>query len=326
MLHRNLEWKLTALVLAIGVWAYVTVNARAGEKTFRVPIEIGSLPKHLALITPPGQATLILKGDKSDLDASGDQVRANALLEILQPGSVRAKVKAQFPSELELVEIRPQQISLKFERVVRRTLPITARLKGELSPGFTVGDPEISPSQGRIYGAQSAVARVARLMVGVDIASGLLGLPQSGLVYPVEASGRQAEGVSLEPQTAVVTLPVTSNIASKILPVFPALEGEPAEGWLVKRVTVEPALVTAAGDAAVIRNLPGINTVSLSLKNISSSISRKVNLIIPQGIASISERAVLVKVNLAPAPNSPDSSTKPEPKAEDFPGPRPQEP
>jgi len=326
MLHRNLEWKLTALMLAIGVWAYVTVNERVGEKTFRIPIEITSQPSQLALVTSPGQATVVLKGDKGDLEAAAGQVRADVILKSVQPGTVKVQVNPRFPSELELVQVRPQQIGLKFEKVVKKTLPITPLLKGEPSPGYTIGTPQVTPGYGRIFGAQSAVARVARLLVGVDIASGLLGLPQSGLVYPVEASGRQAKGVSLTPQTAVVTLPVTSNIASKTLPIFPALEGEPAAGWQVKSVAVEPALVTAAGDAGVIRDLTGLSTVPLSLQNASSTFSRKINLIIPQGVTSISERAVLVKVKVTPAADSPASPVKPEAKPEELPVQRPQEP
>jgi YbbR domain-containing protein len=123
-----------------------------------------------------------------------------------------------------------------------------------------------------------------------------------------------------------VTLPVTSNIASKTLPIFPVLEGEPAAGWQVKSVAVEPALVTAAGDAGVIRNLTGISTTPLSLQNETSSVNQKVNLVIPQGIASVSEHAVLVKVKLAPATGPPASPGKPEAKTEEFPVQRPQEP
>jgi YbbR domain-containing protein len=305
MLHRNLEWKLTALVLAIGLWAYVTVNERVGEKTFRVPIEVEALPNHLALVTAPGQATIILKGDKSDLEAATDQVRARASLPAIKAAILQAKIQTQFPPELELVQVRPEQISLRFEKIVAKTLPITAHLKGEPSPGYTIGTPQVTPAQGRVYGAQSAVARVARLMVGVDIASALLGLPQSGLVYPVEASGQQVAGVTLEPQTAVVSLPITSDIASRTLPVFPELTGTPAEGWQVKSITIEPSQVTVTGEALAIKDLPGIKTLPVSLNKLSGSFNRKVNLIIPEGVASVSDRTVLIRVKIAPAPSPP---------------------
>jgi YbbR domain-containing protein len=316
MPYHNLEWKLTALVLALGVWSFVTVNERVGEKSFRVPIELGATPPRLALLTPPGEASITLRGGKGDLEAAADQVQARLSLPEMASGTVRGKVIADFPKELEVVQLRPREITLRFEKVVQKTLPITPRLQGKPNPGYTIGLPQVTPAGGKISGAQSAVNRVARLLVRVDLASAMLGLPQSGLVYPVDASGHQVSGVSLEPQTALVNLPVESNIASKTLPVFPVITGEPASGLKLKSISLDPPLITASGNAGVIRELQSLATVPLSLKDRSASFSRKLDLVIPEGVVSLNASSVEAKVKLTPAADPEGGAASPLPRPE----------
>jgi YbbR domain-containing protein len=304
MLHKNLEWKLISLVLAFCLWAYVAVNEKAGEKAFRVPIQVARIPDDLALTSEPGSAVVRLSGDREILEIAAHQVQAKAYPTASRPGKVEAKVEALHPPELTLVKVVPSEITLRLERVVSRDFPITCQLQGQPDPGYILGKPHISPTYVQVFGSQSAVSKVNRVVVRVDTSYAMLGQPQSGLLTPVDAAGRDITGLKMEPLTATVTVPVQSSIASKLLPVFPSIEGDLPEGFRVKRITVTPPLVTAAGDASRIRALESVSTLPLSLEKATSSFTRRIPLVVPPGVASLSERVVRVRVEVVPEPPS----------------------
>jgi len=316
MLHRNLEWKLAALVLAFSLWAYVTVTEQVGEKAFRVAIQVTEVPKGLALTSPAGDAVIWLRGEREALDAAAGRVQARAYPLANQPGTVKARVKPLSPPELIVVKVVPSQINLRLERIVKKYLPITCQLEGSPSPGYLLGEPKVSPMQARISGPESAVARAARLIVRVETSYATLGQPQSGLLEPVEAGGRRVPSLTVDPQTVIVTVPVTRTIASKLVPVFLSLAGEAREGFQARSISVTPPLVTVAGDAARIDALHSISTLPFSLNGASSSFSRRVALVAPEGVASISAESVLAKVEIAPLP-------APEKEQIDLPAPPP---
>ncbi len=311
MLHRNLGWKLAALLLALCLWAYATVSEQVGEKRFPVPIEMGPLPRGLALVSSPGKALVLLRGEREALETAADRVQAEAVLLSSHPGRVRAKVEATHPTELTLVRVIPEEITLRLERIVNKVFPVICEFQGELSPGYVLGKPLTNPARARASGAQSAVARINRIVARIDTSYSTLGQPQSGLLAAVNAAGQEVPGIRVEPQTATVIVPVQRTIASRLAPVFVALLGMPREGFVVKDITVDPPLVTAAGEADKVNALRSVATLPLSLNHASASFTRRLALVAPEGIASLSEKAVLVRVTIAPLPPAPKRPTPP---------------
>jgi len=304
MLHRNLKWKLVALLLALCLWAYVTVSQRVGEKTFSTKIELPESPQGLAITSSPGTARVVLRGELEALETAAAQVQARAHLLSSRPGRARARVDPIYPPEFTLVRITPAEIILHLERVIEKTLPVTLQLIGKPSPGYTLGKPKFTPARALVSGAESAVDKVNRLMVKIDPSYATLGQPQSELLLAVDAAGKEVAGLRVDPQTVIVIIPVQSTIASRLVPVFVPLEGNPQEGYEA-RITVEPSLVTVAGEADKVKALMSVSTLPLSLGHASSSFRRRLALVVPEGVASISEKMVSVRVVITSLPSPP---------------------
>ncbi|NIM05736.1 MAG: hypothetical protein GTO55_05830 [Armatimonadetes bacterium] len=298
MLHRNIKLKLLALVLALCLWAYVTVNEQVGEKAFSVAIDVARTPSNLAVTSETGNAVVWLRGERETLETAANQVHARALLSTHEPGKVTARIDPLFPQGLTLVKVVPTQITLQLEEVIKKRFPATCELQGQPSPGYVLGQPRVHPAYVEVSGAESTLAKVNRVVVRIDTSFAMLGQPQSGPLEPVDAAGRKVSGLKVEPQMATVTVPVRSSIASKLLPVFVSFSGTPPEGFQVGRTSVSPPLVTAAGEASAVKALEAISTLPLSLDLATSSITRRIALVVPEGVASLSERNVLVRVEI----------------------------
>ena len=305
MLHRNLEWKLAAVFMAMVLWSYVTITERIGEKSVPAPVEITGVPANLALVSPPMRALVVLRGSKESLESAADQVQATANITAPRVGRNSAAVEITQLAELTVARIVPARITVLLESLKTRHLPITCQLEGEPSPGYILSKPHISPSYARVKGPQSAINRIDQLVVKIDTSYALLGQPQSGVVAALDGAGRRVPAVKIDPQTVIVTVPVQSTIASELAPVFVPLRGNSRDGYQVRRITVTPPLITVAGEAGKIKNISSVSTLPLSLEQASKTFSRRLSIVAPEGAASLSERSVLVKVEIAATPPLP---------------------
>lgn len=308
MLHRNLEWKLAAVLLAVCLWAYVTVTEQVGERAFRVAVTAARIPPQLALTSAPGDAVIWLRGARELLEIAGGQVQARAYPLENRAGKVTARIDAIYPPNLTLVKVTPPEITVQLEKITKKRLPVSTKLEGTPAPGYLLGTPTVNPGWGGVSGPENAVARAYRLLLRVDVASAVLGQPQSGLLIPVDRAGRMVADLKIEPQTAVATVPMERTVASRMLPVFVSVVGQPKEGFQLKGITVEPSLVTVAGDTAALKTTDSISTLPLQVSQAAASFTRRLTLVAPVGAASLSNSSVLVKVTVVPA--APDKSSK----------------
>jgi YbbR domain-containing protein len=85
------------------------------------------------------------------------------------------------------------------------------------------------------------------------------------------------------------------------VPVVLRTRGEPAPGYRIARASVQPALVTIAGDAQRLRETIFVPTAPLDLAGARADIhGRSLALALPQGITSVSDSRVKASVVIEP--------------------------
>lgn len=82
------------------------------------------------------------------------------------------------------------------------------------------------------------------------------------------------EVTQVTPSTVALTLEARGS--PRLVPVIPAIEGEPAPGFVVGRVTVEPAFVEVVGAVSLLRQLVEAITEPLDVTNASVPIQETV--------------------------------------------------
>lgn len=101
---------------------------------------------------------------------------------------------------------------------------------------------------------------------------------------------------------ATVTL-VFETSATKTVPVVPAVDGDPAPGFVVGRVTAQPATVEVAGPESVLHRLTEATTESVSVKGHKARVRENVNIgVADDAVRLRSARTAVVTVEILRAP------------------------
>ena len=82
-----------------------------------------------------------------------------------------------------------------------------------------------------------------------------------------------AEEIGIEPRSIRVTV---ERVVEKEVPVKPRFEGDPAPGFEILGRMVAPATITIAGGASLLRDVGEVSTETVTLTNLTSSVSEQV--------------------------------------------------
>ena len=91
--------------------------------------------------------------------------------------------------------------------------------------------------------------------------------------------------------------------ASKVVPILPTVEGDPADGFVVGAVTAEPATVEVLGPVSVLARLTEAMTEPVTVTGASASLTETVNIGVADAAARLrAPQMARVAVVIAPAP------------------------
>ena len=182
-----------------------------------------------------------------------------------------------------MLEFQPTTVPVALDRLSERQVPVVVET-GDLPEGLATSAPRTSHEEVTASGPQSQLGRVDRAVARVQIfASGIdVRQPQVPLV-PVDIDGREVESVELEPATIQVEIDVRAVETSKTVPIRPILAGNPADGFQVSAVTVEPVVVTIFGAADAVADITEVITAPLAVGGASADLELDATLDLPEG-------------------------------------------
>jgi YbbR domain-containing protein len=213
----------------------------------------------------------------------------------------------------QILSSSPVTGMIRLDRVARATLPVRLSLSGAPSLGFRTGAPSVSPLQASISGPQSAVQRVVSLDAQASVEGAKSAVQADARLVAHDANGETVSEAQITPEIVTVRVPLEQLSNYRDLPVTPKWRGQPAEGYAVTAITVEPQIVTVFGDSSVIQAAKGfIETQDVVISNAQADIDERVNLIVPPGLSLVSERpSVRVRVRIQPLLGSRTIKRKP---------------
>ncbi len=108
--------------------------------------------------------------------------------------------------------------------------------------------------------------------------------------------------LKVTPETVKVSIPVNRESLIKTVPITPRIVGSPGSGFVIRSVTVEPAIATLEGTSESLNSILAISTVPISVDGSQESFTESADLDIGQLSASLlTESVVQVTVELAEA-------------------------
>lgn len=313
-LGRNLRTLLWSLLLALAVWlAAVTAADPDQVRAYPTPLNIEVIGQDPGLVidgTLPRQAELTLRAPQSvwdQLTARPDSVRAILDLSGLGAGQHKVDIQIQISDRpVRIVSVSPSSVSVGMEPLVTRTIPLQSTLTGQPAIGYQAGDLSVDPRQVVVAGPQSIVARVARVQVSVDITGIREGFDQSLPIQALDQNNLPVGDLTVQPESAHVTLPVTRQGGFRDLAVKVIVRGQVASGYRLDSISVSPPVVTVySSNPDLVNAMPGVvETQPLDLEAAKDNVTLRVPLNLPGGVSAVGEQTVVIQAGISPIQSS----------------------
>lgn len=289
---KNLSLKIIAVILAIILWFYAIgeENPERMQNLYDIPVEIVNIDKlngkNLTLAEEPiNFVTIRVKGLVNDLrKINVDNIKAVLDLgEIDWVGTndVELKMEGYLPREVSLEKI--PKVSVTIDNIKTKPIPVDINVTGNGSDGYYVHEATAEPPTITIYGAQSLVDRVVHGEVQVKLDQDEGTIKQSLPVKLVDAEGNEvkSEYLKLRQDSVMVTIPIHPI---KSLDIKANVVGEPAEGFVLDDVVVDPERITINGYDNTVKRLTSLLTEPIDIQGATEDIHTTVDLVIENGI------------------------------------------
>ncbi|HTD63723.1 MAG TPA: CdaR family protein [Verrucomicrobiae bacterium] len=312
----DLPLKLTAVLIAMIFWAVSALSAPPTEVVRdyggRVAVERpDDVPAGYVLQGQLGDVGVRLRGTEaalanvvaSDLHARLDVSTAD--LHRSDPQDVPVRVDVATAGVKVDSIIAPATVTVRIEPITSREVAVQARFANDPPTGTVAGDSAITPSQVRVSGAASQVARIAALYATVRFGDAVTDLVSSVQPTAVDASGATIDGLTTDPAVVQLTVPVLPTATTRTVPVVPSVRGAVAAGYWVTRVTSDPPVVTVRGEAAALSGIDEVTTAPIDLSGLGADKTFQVALQLPaEGTSLMKAAQATVTFSIAPLTGS----------------------
>lgn len=312
-LATNIRTILLAFILAVAVWISAVTAADPDEirSPIEVPLEIvGQDPSLVITSEIPATVKVTLRAPRSVWDrltAQENSIRAILDISTLSAGEHKKDIQIQIAARpMQLVLSDPASVPLTLERLATRALPIDLSLSGQPAVGYQAGDPQTDATEVVISGPESLVEQVQRARILLSFSGTRESIDQALPVLALDAQNAVVEGVTVNPQSVHVTIPVSQQGGFRDVAVKVVVSGQVAAGYRLENISVFPPVITVfASDPQLVNALPGvIETETLNLQDAKEAISTRLALLLPENISIVGAQTVQVTVEVSPIQTS----------------------
>src|SRR4051812_49079015 len=153
---RHVGLKMVSIGLAALLWVIVS-GEQVVERSLRIPLEFTNLPARLEVVgNPPDVVEVRVRGSSGSLSRiSPGELVALMDLRTAKPGERLfhlASRDVRVPFGIDVVQVTPSSVSIRFEPSLTKRVPIAPAIEGEPAPGFVVGTVSAEPATVEVMG------------------------------------------------------------------------------------------------------------------------------------------------------------------------------
>lgn len=315
-LSRNVWMKLLSLLLAILLWNYVistdtsiTRSKAVGGLTGYVTGLTGLNANRLSLLEDPTDDLQNITVTVEVPQTYYSRVSSDNVQVTLDLSSVRTEGTQEVPLRAattfgRVTDISPETLTLTFEALDSRSVPINSVVSGDLRDDYWYSITRLNPSYLTVSGAGSVVRNIGSATVTVDVTDHFSPYTQALPFTLTDASGEEIsqEMLSLSSSSVSVSvdifpckeLPISTDLANVIT-------GQPAEGYVVQSVTMQPDTITVAADRELLDGLTELMIEPVSVDGMSQSFTTRSEISMLSGVKNLSANQVYVNVVITEA-------------------------
>ena len=308
---KNKLLKLASLLIAIGIWLMV-VNISDPEIKSSVSANIDvdyeesltNLDKYYSLDNYTAKVSFSVRtNQRTRVSASDFRVYVDMRdYSITGALPVYVTVDDRIKDLVSDVTVSPLVVHATTEDMQEKTFDIVPNIVGTPYEGFAAGDVNYTPSHVTVYGPNSEIGKISRIGFNVNIEDAV-----SDVWGTAEFIYYDANDNEITPDSRIVI----KNSVSYDIPIYEKknltlmaqTKGDPAEGYELGSVNIEPDFVEVYGEKDVLDAITEI-TLPASLLDISGassdiSASVSINDYLPDGVYtnSVGNIALVARIN-----------------------------
>ena len=295
---------LASVGIAITLWFMVNGNA-----DMLITQDFNSIPITLTNVEALTEKNLVLADDKNyylNLQVKGTdknlrnvnmkEVTAEVdLSDIDEKGTYDLDVEVKgLANSVIISSMNPTSLAIEVDNIIKEALDVVVLLEGKPANDLSVISAK-SQEQVEVEGPEESIARIDKITTTVDV-SGL----ESDTTRHLEVAAYDATG---NPITDLEILPNVVEVEivlgkTKSIGIIPSTTGNPANGYIVTGVQIEPSKVLIGAKEALLNTIETIPMDPIDVSGQSKTFTKDINLTPPQGCYFL-DNSGKVKVTVA---------------------------
>lgn len=299
----------TALILAVIVWISSVSSSDPNEVvsyTSPVPLTVlGQNPDYLITQQSASDLTITLKAPRSvhnQITRNFNQISARINLSGLTSGTYDLVPEVDMANfrPVQVLEVSPAEISITLEQLATKNFDISLLQTGNLPISYEAGEAVLSSESVELLGPQSKVSEVNDVVASVDLSNTTTTITRVIELRPIDRRGNLVEGVSLNPTSVTVEVPIRQLVGYRNVFIKIVTTGTIAQGYHLTGLLVNPPNVTIyASDPALADEMPAfLDTTPINLSGAYEDFSMNVELQLQDGIVVVGNQQVTVEVGI----------------------------
>lgn len=307
------HWALAgfSLIAAFGIWFViedvenprVTATFPADGLPASIPVEPVNAGQYI--VADSFAVSVVVEGREEDLtNLTAADFTATVDVQGIAPGSPEARdvrVKANRDG-VRVIEVRPGAVNVSVVEPAQREMPVTIRRIGQLPAGYVEDEDMtvVEPAFVTITGLPERVAGVQSVDLDVNL-SGVTTSPYevTGTLVARSQSG-STEVVSFDQPRATAVFSIRQTTVQRLLPVIARPSGNPAPGYGIAGIEVEPSSILVTGPTAVMAELQSLTVPRIDqVAGAQADVILTLNVDVPPN-TSLERQTVNVIVRIVP--------------------------
>lgn len=302
IITHNFLAKLVCLLLAVGVWVYVTSGeSKTDNFPGGLPLSLKNTPANLVVVKDVDTINVKISAEKGIWQTLTDKnFEAYIDLSGLGEGVHELPVNVKSDSNgVKIINVNPATVMVRLEPSVTKTVPVEAKIEGNTAEGMIAGEPKFNPEKVDITGAKSYVEKATKATVVIKLNGESEKFDKNLPLVAYDSQDRLIKDISFKPSEVEVSLPIIKGGNTKTVGIVAKTSGSPQSGYWVSQVSVNPAVVVITGTSTILGKTDYLETRSINIDGVTSEKKQFVSLSVPSGITLLDEKQAQVEVTIS---------------------------